>query len=135
MKRAMILIAAILVTCRDERADDTAGFDQLSVVSEETWASAGTLTCRFQAARWCSPEGCEDTDASTFVRWTPATSTFERCDERGCDRYRARVSYSGAFANIALPENGALARLSANGTMLEVSTSFHSALVRHGRCG
>jgi hypothetical protein len=59
---------------------------------------------------------------------------YERCDQKGCDRYRAAVSYSGMFANISLPENGAMARLTEDGVMLEVLTLHMGVLVRYGRC-
>lgn len=103
-------------------------------VGPETWSRAGTLTCRFQVRQSCDPNGCDRAVPTVFVRWTPTTSTYERCDERGCDRYQAEVSYSGIFANIALPQNGAIARLSEDGVMMEIITVGMGAMVQYGRC-
>jgi hypothetical protein len=103
-------------------------------VGESTWQGVGTLECWFTAASWCGSDGCSAADSQTWVRWTPDTKTYERCEARGCDRYEAMVTYSGAFATIILPENALLARLTKPGRIVEVTMSMDSGLIRHGLC-
>lgn len=137
----LAVAASLCGSCSDaERANADAQIDiadlmqDYPVVDEATWHGSGTLECRFQSAFWCGSEGCSAADSQTWVRWSPETKTYERCDGKACDRYRALVTYSGAFANIVLPENGLLARLTGPGRVVEIATSMDSVLIRHGQC-
>lgn len=60
--------------------------------------------------------------------------TYARCDRLGCDTYPATMSLSGMFKSLALPENGAMAKVGTDGSFVETVTLGTMAYVSHGRC-
>ena len=61
--------------------------------------------------------------------------TFARCDKKGCDRYDAVFSWSGAFVVIDLPGKGAVAKLSLlDGSFTEVVTLMNVVFTSFGSC-
>lgn len=136
----MALVALALVACdrkeADEGADDLIAWLKANPsVSEATWRNAGVLVCRPKSGQSCGRKSCVETEPKVFARWTPAAGTYERCDADGsCQSFRPQISYSGSWTNIALPENGMLARVTASGEYTEVATIMDSVLVYHGQC-
>jgi hypothetical protein len=104
-------------------------------VSDQTWANVQSLECRMSSGRICGPQGCKSLKPVTYVRWHPHTKQYQRCGgDSPCDSYAAQVSYSGAWANIAVPERSMLARITASGQFVEVLTQMDAVYVYHGRC-
>jgi len=104
-------------------------------VSDRTWASVQTLECQMSSGQVCGPQGCKSLKPVTYVRWHPNTKQYQRCGgDSPCDSYEAQVSYSGAWANIAMPERSIMARLTASGQFLEGLTQMDAVYVYHGQC-
>ncbi len=104
-------------------------------VSDQTWRKVQTLNCQVASGQVCGPRGCKGFKPVTSVRWHPSTKRYERCGgDEPCDSYAAQVSYSGAWANIAVPERSMLARLTASGQFVEVLTQMDAVYVYHGQC-
>ena len=104
------------------------------VITPQTWANVSRLKCTFQTARWCSQKECTDAKPAADVYWTPSDGTYERCGDGGCDKYKAQTTDSGSFRNLSLPENGSLARVTADNKIVEVLTLWDKVLIRHGHC-
>lgn len=143
--RSTLLLTALLCGSCDGR--DTGSFEEQSAnnliawsqanphVSDETWAGVESLTCQVSSAKRCGPDDCQAFKPVTFVRWHPATKRYERCGgDEPCDSYMAQVSYSGSFANIAVPESAMMARLTAGGEFMEVLTQMDAVIIYHGNC-
>lgn len=104
-------------------------------VTEQTWAGVKSLKCEATMAKRCGPNDCKSFKPSTFVRWRPAEKRYERCGgNQPCDVYDAQIAYSGAWANIAVPDSGFMARMTASGQFVEVLTQMDAVLVYHGQC-
>lgn len=105
------------------------------VVDEQTWAKAQTLNCQMSRGQICGPDGCESVKPVTHVQWHPNEKKYQRCGGSSpCDDYDAQVSYSGSWANIAVPDRSMMARLTASGQFVEVLTQMDSVYVYHGQC-
>lgn len=136
--------AALLCSSCDERK--TGSFEEQGenllewsranpYVSDKTWAGVESLTCQVTAAKRCGPADCKPFKPTTFVRWHPASKQYERCGGgSACDSYTAQVSYSGAYANIAMPDRSIMARLTASGQFMEILTQMDAVLIYHGQC-
>ncbi len=132
-------VAALTASCGGVSSSDDRELSQYvnahPPVSEATWQSTGTLECRPASVDSCGPDGCERSETpATSVRWTPATRTYQRCDRTGCSSYPAQVSYSGSWANIALPANGVIMRLTGRNAFTEVVTQMDAVMVYRGQC-
>lgn len=149
MRQPAVAIAAVaaVVACSSCNQRNTGSFEEQPAenlvawsqanpnVSDETWAGVETLTCQAKAATRCGPTDCKSFEPVTFVRWHPATKQYQRCGgDDPCDSYTAQVSYSGAWANIAMPENSIMARLTAGGQFVEILTQMDAVLIYHGQC-
>jgi hypothetical protein len=142
-QRIWVLALAVVGGCnqRDSGSFETQGDNLVEwsqrnpYVSEQTWAGVQSLKCEVKSAKRCGPKDCVSFKPTTFVRWHPADKKYERCGgSQPCDVYTPEVSYSGAFANIAFPQNGFMARLTASGEFVEVLTQMDAVLVYHGQC-
>jgi hypothetical protein len=102
-------------------------------VTADTWKGVATLTCKPARVEACGRDGCKEGKPLVEVRWEPSGS-YQRCDAKGCDSYQPKVSYSGIWTNISIPESGMMARIAADGQFLEVATLNDFALVYHGQC-
>lgn len=140
MRSAIVFWALLLAGCNQtvsepDFAEALAELaNELPPVSESTWRDTGTLECRPTRMDICSPEGCESGVANIWVRWTPSTRTYERCDRNGCDTYPSAVSYSGSWANITVPESATFAKLTGRNAFFEVVTQNHAVLIYRGQC-
>lgn len=142
LKRLLIALAAALVVgcdekpTRDDSANELIDLGHQPFTDEKTWTNVGSLVCRPETLRICSKVGCEERKGSnTFIRWTPKAGTLERCGgATPCNTYQTQVSYSGVWTNIAVPDHGMLARVTAGGDYLEVLTQMSRVFVYHGHC-
>lgn len=137
MKYLPVIVLALLASCDKEEdltvylpKPGTTGFVD---VSADTWKGIAALTCKPTRVEACGREGCKEGKPVVEVRWEPS-GTYQRCDTNGCDSYQPKVSYSGIWANIAIPESGMMARITADGQYMEVATINDTALVYHGQC-
>jgi hypothetical protein len=111
MGKTPLLLLAAIVTCASCKRqptleDKTNHMLELGVATTATpqlWASAGTLECRPKKKDVCDADGCTTSTPQTFIRLTPSNGSYQRCDSGGCDTYKATVSYSGIWTNMALP--------------------------------
>jgi hypothetical protein len=139
--------AIVLLACGSCQERKTGSFEEQSgenliqwsaanpYVNEQTWAGVETLSCRISTAKRCGPNDCRGFKPVTLIRWHPSTKRYERCGGTApCDVHTAEVRYSGAFANITVPDTTIMARLTANGDFMEVLTHMDAALVYHGQC-
>jgi hypothetical protein len=99
-------------------------------------APAQTLRCDISSKVQCEPGGaaCRRIDAKVWNVVDLGRRTLARCDQRGCDAYPANFVRSGAYTNILVPERSLLAKLSENGSFLEVATLTETVLVSFGTC-
>ena len=135
--RALLFGIVALVAC--DKSEDTTiylpkpGPTGFVDVSADTWKGVAALTCKPVRVDACGRDGCKEGKPVVEVRWEP-NGSYQRCDAKGCDSYQPKVSYSGIWTNIAIPENGMMARITADGQYMEVATLNDMALVYHGQC-
>lgn len=105
-------------------------------MSETTWRDAGTLECRPTTKDVCGPGGCDRQrePATVWLRWTPATRNYQRCDRNGCDTYTASVTYSGSYALIELPGHGVTMKLTGRNAFMETLSLMDIAYIYRGQC-
>lgn len=105
-------------------------------VMQSTAHAAGELTCTISEKVRCSQgQGCHPVEATIIVRLNPEQQTYSRCDAKGCDDFQAQFGVSGNFLNIALPQNGMLAKVSGDLlSVMEVVTLGADVLVSYGSC-
>lgn len=103
-----------------------------------SWAveppSLGILICTPKVKAVCGEAECRAVNPVTFARIDLQRSTYARCDGSGCDTYDARMTRSGVFTNIEVPERGLLAKVGDDGGFLEVASLGLDAYVSRGRC-
>ena len=91
-----------------------------------------TITEKFQCAQG---QGCQSVKNTIVVRIDIDRQAYSRCDANGCDERQGQFSISGEFINIALPENGLLAKLIRDGShFTEVATLGTNVLLSFGSC-
>ncbi len=134
----LALIVALALAGCDEKEPapiimPAAGPMGLVDVSSDTWKGVAALTCKPTRLDACGREGCKEGKPVVEVRWEPKGS-YQRCDAKDCDSYQPKVGYSGIWTNIAIPDNGMMARITADGQYMEVATLNDVALVYHGQC-
>lgn len=140
--RGLPIIAVLLVAgCDGERAvlDDSAEnrtvWSQLNPdVNEGTWKGVTSLECSPSRVDVCKPGGCAAGEPKVRQVITPATNTYKRCEGQSCDTYQAQVSYSGAWANFAVPDSAMFARVTASGEYYEIVTMMDMVLIYRGQC-
>ena len=95
-----------------------------------------TVMCQASAKFSCAAEtGCGEARLGVWNVIDMQGQTYARCDSRGCDKYDARMSRSGAFIIIDVPGRGMTAKLAADmSAFLEVVTIGTQALVSFGTC-
>ena len=119
----------------DDSAENMVTWSQRNPdVDANTWKGVGSLECRPTRADVCKPDGCASGDPRVSQVFAPATSTYKRCDEKGCDAYQAQVSYSGAWANVAVPDRAMFARIMASGEYYEIVTQMDVVWIYRGQC-
>lgn len=145
-RQAAVILASfigLLASCDGEKTgsvlaeptDAVAWSQQNPIVSEQTWAGVDSLMCEVSSTQVCGPEGCKPLKTQTYIRWHPNTREYERCGGSSpCDSYNAQVSYSGAWANVSVPDHGLMARLTGSGQFVEVATQMDAVFVYHGQC-
>ncbi|CAN7198061.1 hypothetical protein [Ensifer adhaerens] len=106
------------------------------VMLATTGAHAQTLRCDISSKHVCEASpGCQSAKLAVFNRIDLQMRTFSRCDSKGCDKYDAVFSASGAFLNIAVPEKGLMAKLDmTEGRFSEVVTLAGQVYVSFGSC-
>jgi len=98
-----------------------------------------------RALRWqCSPatkfqctkEGCEAMQPTVWVTLDFQTSSYSRCDRKGCDRYEMRESVSGIYTSVALVDRpGTLFKAVNDGSeFVEVITLGTTLMSSYGIC-
>ena len=100
-------------------------------------AAAGTWRCQPVQKVACSGgDSCPAAaTAGAYNRIDFAQNQYSRCDDKGCDPYRAVISKSGAFINIEVPGRSMLAKMTEDGkAYLEVFTVLGTVVVSHGIC-
>lgn len=135
----LALFALALASCGSKSAVDNAAEDPFSLVgepmiSDATWPAGTRLKCTAPRVRVCTPAGCKDAPAPTWLEIEPVSGAYARCDAKGCDRYTATRSYSGAFLNLAFPDRAIFARLTASGRYVETLALWDAIYVYHGQC-
>ena len=79
--------------------------------------------------------GCQSVKNKIVVRIDMERQIYSRCDAKGCDEYQPKFTVSGKFINIAVPANGLLAKLTADGSSFtEVVTLGAVVLLSFGFC-
>jgi hypothetical protein len=79
--------------------------------------------------------GCQPGAVGTsWVNVMPATKEYERCDQKGCDRFQAVFTPVGAFVNVEIPGRAAFAKLGPNGFFSEVVTAATMTILSYGKC-
>jgi hypothetical protein len=93
-------------------------------------------TCTITEKTQCAQgQGCQPVANTIIIRINPEQQVYSRCDAKGCDDYQAQFTVSGAFINIAVPANGLLAKLTADGSSFtEVATLGTAVLLSYGTC-
>jgi hypothetical protein len=120
---------------RDDSAENMVAWPKPNPdVDANTWKGVGSLECRPTRTDVCKPGGCTSGEPRVWQAFEPSTGTYKRCDEKGCDAYPAHVSYSGAWANIVVPDHAMLARITASSDYYEIVTQMDVALIYRGRC-
>jgi hypothetical protein len=102
--------------------------------SAAMWSKVGTLECRASRKDICGPHGCSDSIPQTFVRLTPGAGSYQRCDSKGCENYKANVSYSGIWTTMSLPDNATFARLTNSLDFVEVAAMNDTLYLYRGTC-
>lgn len=97
-------------------------------------SGAATVKCQITQKYNCSSNSCENVVPTITSHIDTKGSTYSRCDAKGCDDYRASVTKSGDFINIALPERGMLAKISIDNGFVEVATVGLTTLISYGVC-
>ena len=137
MMRLFVLASLVVLSGCDKQEPSplpARTFVDLVDVSPDTWKDVVALECKPARVDACGAEGCKEVKPAVTIRWEPRGS-YQRCDAKGCDTYNTpRVSYSGVWANVALPENGNMTRFAADGQYVEVATINDLVLVYHGQC-
>ena len=142
-RTSAILLILVCAACSDQAtgtfgdksADELVNWMHANPdVSEKTWSAADQLNCRPQTGRVCGPAGCKDLKPVTWTVWEPGSGNYQRCDDKGCDTYKAQVNYSGAWANVAVPDRAMFSKLTASGQFVEVVSQNDAVWVYHGQC-
>jgi len=98
-----------------------------------------------RALRWqCSPatkfqckkEGCEAIQPTVWVTLDFQTSSYSRCDRKGCDRYEMQESVSGIYTFVSLVDRqGTLFKVVNDGSeFVEVITLGTTLMSSYGSC-
>lgn len=134
----MLIALAAMAGCanRSEPAENVIEsiIQELPPVSEATWRGTGTLECRPETKDMCGPGGCSRQPASVWLRWTPATRTYQRCDRNGCDSYTANVTYSGSYAVVEIPGHQTIMKLTGRNAFLEIVSQMDGVIIYRGQC-
>lgn len=130
-----LLLVLLLAGCKDNAPPEIGLPDnvRLEDVGPNTWRNVSALICKPESVEACGVSGCQPGKPVIEVRWEPE-GAYQRCDLKSCDSYEPEVSYSGIWTEIALPKNGMMMKLAADGTYMEVATLNNTALVYHGHC-
>lgn len=98
-------------------------------------AVAQEVKCAIKVKYVCEASGCNPVPAKVWSVVDITAKTYARCDAKGCDTYGAKLSTSGAFLNIDIPDRGVIAKMSSDGSSFhEVATLGHSIFVSFGSC-
>ena len=100
-------------------------------------AAAQMLKCEISEKHFCEPgKDCVSIPSSIWNKIDLSKSTYSRCDKNGCDDYQMRVSESGIYLNIVLPDRGGvIAKMTKDGpSFLEVATLGTSVYTSFGSC-
>lgn len=124
---------------RDAKASDMIAWSQRNPpVSAETWRGVGRLVCKPTKLDVCDNMECRPIDISAkapiTVLWEPNAGRYQRCDDAGCDSYQPHVSYNGSYAEVSLPENATMLRLTASGEYREITNLHTDTLIYRGQC-
>lgn len=99
-----------------------------------TLGAAITYECRFADKRQCSAgKPCKAMPSKVFTRLT-LDGSYARCDEKGCDDYKANVTRSGNWAIFDIPGRGMVAKMSMDLDLVEVTTINDVVLIGYGKC-
>ena len=98
-------------------------------------AAEGIMTCTVTHKYACGDKGCTSGDPTIVIRIDFDRSIYSRCDAKGCDDFDAVITRSGIFVNVALPNRGAMAKLSEDGSnFTEVVTVMTTPVISLGYC-
>lgn len=107
-------------------------------VSPATWRATEKLECKPKLLDVCNDGGCRGIDTTKnppiTLTWYPNKGSYKRCDGKSCGTYKPLVSYSGSFANVVMPENAIVFRLTASGEYREVLHLATDTYVYSGTC-
>lgn len=93
------------------------------------------VTCTITSKFGCGPQGCKQGTPTIVVRIDEERQQYSRCDAKGCDDYAALFSRSGMFLNIAMPKNGAMAKMTEDGSsFVEIVTVMDVPIICFGTC-
>lgn len=95
-----------------------------------------TYECTFTSKVQCGISGeCERLLPTTVhIVLAPRDGTYQRCDSRGCDTYRAAFTPSGDYLNATVPQRAMFAKVSNDFQVTEVVSLGHVVIVAHGQC-
>ncbi len=98
-------------------------------------AVAQAIVCTPAEKHFCQPgSGCQPAQLGSWLALDPAKKSYERCDAKGCDKYQADVSTSGAYLTLELPGRAAFARIGAGGEFVETASLGLATVISFGSC-
>jgi hypothetical protein len=145
---AAVAVTAFLMACSagNSQSSDAQALDLIEwskrnpPVTEDTWRGVSKLLCKPTLLDVCDDSECRSqkigSEVPVVVTWQPDTGEYRRCNSTGqdCDTYQPQVSYSGSFANVVLPANGLMFRVTASGEYREIANLMTDTLVYRGQC-
>lgn len=150
MKRAPLILVAMIALggcsagnsqpLEDQMRDMIEWSRRNPDVSEATWRDVRRLVCKPELVDVCDRQECRNrkftSDVPVVLSWSPSNGEYKRCDPktRECHTYHPEVSYGGPFANIVMPENAVIFRLTASGEYREIANLVNETYVYRGKC-
>ncbi len=95
---------------------------------------AALWRCTSSRAQICNSDGCQQTTPSVWIQLDFASTTYARCDSKGCDTRGATVSAAGVFTAVTLPGGTFLKALNDGADFIDVASSSTSAFINTGTC-
>ena len=98
-------------------------------------AFAQDLKCEWLQKEQCQPgQRCGPAALGMWATIDLTSQRYQRCDQKGCDAYKAVVSRSGAFTIVELPGRATFLKIGPEGRSTEVTSIMNTVLVSQGIC-
>lgn len=98
-------------------------------------AGAQPRSCTLVQKEQCEPGSpCRSIASTVGLILDAQTGSYQRCNGKGCDTYKAVVSKSGIWTLMENPGHGFFAKISPNQEVVEVVSMNSVVLVGYGTC-